>query len=417
MTCPFFEGKSYNIKKKMKNKLFFYPLFVLLCYTVLMSCDNSQNYEGTTPNIDLIDVNPDELTVENSIRYSSFFSGINLIPLETKKECLIGRIDELKIVNDTIYVLDSRIAKSLFLFNIDGQFIRKIGNTGKGPGEYVSPMSFTVDMDNRQIQLLDMKKILFFTLDGEFIREIGLKNKNMALKINYLNDLTYISYNVVQEDESDCMLVAVDKSGKQVKQWIPKHLYSKGFDLPVGSVNQFVSSDSGLRFMRTLMDTIFTISDDHTVSPYIHISSENMVNKNDIKEFNSYLSSPEDMAKITESKKFLGAANYAENMNLIMFNFQDNGFTRTVFYTKKDKKIWFTEKRVIDDLTNVPTYRGFYSTYKDYFVYAMDQSFRQLNQLIDNAKNGMTELSEEDQVKIGNLTDNSNPVVVLYKCR
>jgi hypothetical protein len=70
-------------------------------------------------------------------------STFQIIPLETNENCLISQINKIEIRNNYIYIKDD-LAKSVFIYDIDGKFINKINAVGQGPGEYVSPSYMTV---------------------------------------------------------------------------------------------------------------------------------------------------------------------------------------------------------------------------------------------------------------------------------
>ena len=122
---------------------------LIICALLIISCnikkDKNSEISSTHTNKNFIEINIDRLDTEKKISFSSVFKSYKLIPLETSENCLIGRIDELKVFDDTLYVLDRNIAKALFVFDNKGRFIRKIGRLGKGPGEYIIPRSFTID--------------------------------------------------------------------------------------------------------------------------------------------------------------------------------------------------------------------------------------------------------------------------------
>jgi len=53
-----------------------------------------------------------------SIDLSELIDSTRIIRLETKKECLIGYIDQVKVFRDHIFVIDSYQSKGLFEFDI-----------------------------------------------------------------------------------------------------------------------------------------------------------------------------------------------------------------------------------------------------------------------------------------------------------
>ena len=56
------------------------------------------------------------------IRMSEVFDKSNLIPLETNKESLIGRINQLLVKSDTLFILDAVVTKKLQMFHRTGKY-------------------------------------------------------------------------------------------------------------------------------------------------------------------------------------------------------------------------------------------------------------------------------------------------------
>lgn len=72
---------------------------------------------------------------------------LDLFELERKvvlkisgKESIIGEIREVVLYGDSILIMDSYVAKRVFLFDNDGNYLRMIGAYGEGPGEYRQPV-------------------------------------------------------------------------------------------------------------------------------------------------------------------------------------------------------------------------------------------------------------------------------------
>jgi hypothetical protein len=97
----------------------------------------------------------------------SFVSKITIVPLETNANCLIGQPLALrvKLHQDLIYV---SFLKQLFVFDLNGKFIREIGRRGGGPGEFTEVRDFIFSND-KTIELLNFKKIEQYTLEGKHI--------------------------------------------------------------------------------------------------------------------------------------------------------------------------------------------------------------------------------------------------------
>ena len=108
-----------------------------------------------------------------SLNLSEIVDDIEYIALETKKECLIGEVDAIRIFKDQVFLLAQN---QVFKFNKKGKFISTIGSGGKGPGEFVKPIDIQIDEGTNSIFVLDqtLKKIHEYSTDGEYRKSITL---------------------------------------------------------------------------------------------------------------------------------------------------------------------------------------------------------------------------------------------------
>lgn len=379
-------------------------------------CHVKSKNDNFNLNQNFVDVDIDNLETEKQITFSSIFRDFKIVPLETSDKCLIGNISQIEIFNDTIYVLDSSIAKALFVFDNKGKFIRKIGTVGKGPGEYINPLSFTFDEKNSQIQILDRKKIIKFNNNGELIGEIILNKEDAPKYIACLDGVTYVDHQIFQSRESSHLLSSIDNSGNILNKWLPYQSYVKGFRQPLNTTNHLVKTTQNIKYVKPMLDTIYCIAN-NTINPYFVISSQNKLTASDIREMNNIKDVLKLMDYYWNCKKFLGARDYVENSNLIMFRYQNQGITHSLFYWPEYNKIECTKHPVIDDLTLTTGYRRFYSTYGKYFVSSVDNFGKKLENFIEDLKNNRIKLPEKELSDLKKLTLSSNPVLILYECR
>ena len=109
---------------------------------------------------------------------------------------MIGNINTIQVFDGYIYILDSSKAKSLFVFDLEGRFIRKIGSLGNGPGEYLGLNDFTLDTDNGIIYIGDIKnRVHKYNFDGTLINTITIQapSSNIAF-IQFYNGSLYTSH-------------------------------------------------------------------------------------------------------------------------------------------------------------------------------------------------------------------------------
>jgi len=145
----------------------------IIIYTVLVLviCSCGQITEKKS-NIIVID---NFASAPKTISIDEVVSHIDYIQLETTQESLIGNINKLQIKDSKVYILDARHSLML-VFDMKGKFIRRIGNRGRGPGEYLGILDFALcDSVILMRDGMQMKMILYDTL-GRLIAEKHIPN-------------------------------------------------------------------------------------------------------------------------------------------------------------------------------------------------------------------------------------------------
>ncbi|MEN6456629.1 MAG: 6-bladed beta-propeller [Prolixibacteraceae bacterium] len=139
----------------------------LILAFIFISCGRNETRENTEGNIKIN-------FKENKLIYEDIFENTLFIPLETNTSCLITKIDQMRLFDNKIFILDFNL-NSLLVFNMDGKFLNKIGNVGRGPGEYIRPRYFYINNEGT-VKLFDapMKKLISFDTEGRYIKEIKL---------------------------------------------------------------------------------------------------------------------------------------------------------------------------------------------------------------------------------------------------
>lgn len=115
---------------------------------------------------------------------SDFASEIDYIPLQTLHSSLISNhIGKIVYTDSRIYVLNILDKDEILCFGIDGKFLFKIENSGRGPEEYPNIKDFDVSSDNKTLLILPGKihKLLVYGISDSgftFQRSISLKTPN-----------------------------------------------------------------------------------------------------------------------------------------------------------------------------------------------------------------------------------------------
>lgn len=144
------------------------------------------------------------------------------IPLQTTNECLIGSISDIKIANNKIFVGDIHKSNAIFVFDMNGKFITKVGNKGNAPNQYLNLFGFDIDKE-RQIIVLDdrqKKRLLYYDLDSfefKYAQKIDFDFANFQLlKDENIGFFNYKGF----ENESNrnkSYLLITNSTGKAIK--------------------------------------------------------------------------------------------------------------------------------------------------------------------------------------------------------
>ncbi|MDR1368621.1 MAG: 6-bladed beta-propeller [Dysgonamonadaceae bacterium] len=166
-------------------------------------------------------------------------SVVQIIPLETTGNSLIAKIDKIEIKNNTIYIKDD-LAKSVYVYDINGKYLNKIHAVGQGPGEY-SNLSYMTVTDT-SIVVLDhfMGKHIEYRLpDMKFMREERLFDKIWATEVFALPGTLYY-YNGWSNSQSGKYHLFSRKTGEaDYNKYMPfeKEPLSLGINGPEYAVN------------------------------------------------------------------------------------------------------------------------------------------------------------------------------------
>lgn len=142
---------------------------------------------------------PERLHLANAIDSdeSRDFNGLveveSIIPLETSDTVLLTDIRKIIHSNNLLFILDTDTR--LWLFDMQGNFIRKIGQEGQGPGEYPELADFAIDTQRSEVYINSVLKIVLYDFEGNYKREVNLYNDNLQV-LTYCNDKLYYIFQI-----------------------------------------------------------------------------------------------------------------------------------------------------------------------------------------------------------------------------
>lgn len=242
----------------MKNvKIPFYTkqssVFIEVAFLVLaLNGCNLRQRSGDFPTsyttIDITDIQDNQLIASDIIK------SVKFIPLEFTDECPIASIFKLDFYNDTIFILSG---DGLYSFNAEGKFVRRFGNKGNGPGEYVFPFDFSIDRQNRQLIIYDSNKrqIHVYDFSGEFEKSIQV---GIAWSVEPVGDDLFLSYPMNIFGDEPYSLKVTDENGDTVTTFSNKltfKLSGSPFVIPVNGAMYRFGGD--IHFKQFLSDTLY----------------------------------------------------------------------------------------------------------------------------------------------------------------
>jgi len=220
---------------------------------------------------------------------SDYFSSIELIPLETKSDCLLifpyNPINAKFLLNDDFIFIKE---KALYAFDRRGKYLHQIGQVGQGPGDYIIISDYFFDTDKPSIYINNLSRnILEYDFNGKYIRSFPVPKPDGT----FINYCSYASDNLFvghqpRNGKNKYSFCLFDKNGDTVKCFPNHHFFERiggGTTFGDGALNP-VRVDERIYLKNNISDTIYYL-DNLTLHPaYIFglgqysVSKETLVN-------------------------------------------------------------------------------------------------------------------------------------------
>ncbi len=196
---------------------------------------------------------------KDSFDLESIYRFYTLIPLELNEKSTIGAVDKVVFVDSLVFVMDRFIASGVFVFNVkDGSFVRRIGDVGNGPGEYIELYDFSIDTKRQNIYVLcNRGKVLVYSLNGKYldVKELPFPATNME----YSNDRFYFVTESLDKDN----LYITDMDLSILDSHFPNSEYGENYRW---SLLPFQQLKDGVLYRRFLDYHIYKINKDGEIS-------------------------------------------------------------------------------------------------------------------------------------------------------
>lgn len=295
--------------------------------------------------------------------FANYIKDFTYLELKTNSETYISEICNVQVFKNDFYVLDQK-RSNLYVFDKNGNFMRKIGQRGNGPGEYKDISDFVINTEKETISILSNYSIKIFEYDlkGNFIKDIPFSTF-FPKQMNLINNTYYALY-TDNSNDSFKDLAYVDLSGNIVKEDFayPEDIFDMGFAFTGGI------SKIGDRFLYA-----------QSSSPKIYEIDNNLNHK---AVYNIDLGSKawkeEDKFEIDRFNRELGKLeisflnnNFFINNNALYFNYTEGNKIKKGFYNITTTNLYTTDSFTTDGIERIfNNYVGIDSDDRNIIAYA-----------------------------------------------
>lgn len=383
---------SINIK--------FLLVFILIISVTLTSC-NTVSADKNKNKITYIDINSNTKPVNNLIHSNT---SIELIDLETIKDCYLIKIDKV-FFTDSLFITYDKQQSKIYTFNNKGKYKYSIGKRGVGPDCYRRITDVAFDKTKKQLivlsnndmaifkydisgKLLSRHKLNFFSFQLEYLNQDNL--------IFYCNNNSFDGYN----------LILTDLNGKEFakRSPIPKGMPEQGFSF-IGGISKGVKDV----FYSKIGDPYIYNIHDKTVSPKYKVLLNGQKLAGEDLSYEMYIH------KVFSFDVSFFHNNIKGNDSSIILTYQKSNLLQKAIYKIDDGIVYTIEDYSEDFISNILYKMSSPLGYKNgnYFIsyISSEQATRIINE-IEFEKIPQNLIPQYEKIK--NIKEESNPVLVVY---
>ncbi len=385
-------------KKQIKNSRFTEEQISSL------QLESAKTLKVDTDSVIRVNLNP-FLNVER-FDFGSLVKEVKLIPLETTDESLLDDIYKVVVTDSNIYIQDSFMGGGIVIFTNKGKFIKRIPN-GKGPGELLRLYDIDFDKYNNELVVYQHSFLLYFTPAGQFIRQnrlpFGIFNFTVIPE-GYVFKTLDRQGNYHLGQLQDFTLLVTDKDFKIKSAGIPCTPSNVNY-----GVSNYLYNNNALHVTQRFSDTI-----------YQYISTTDQLKAKYILDFNKkklperYVKGTTEEFEIAtrQNDYYFYLGGYLDTKNHHVF-FLPNLYSKYKLIVYRDKKSGnmrggtfptYDSKEI--PYIGVPDY-----VFNDYFIFIYMPGTN------DQFSPQSSIISDEDKIKVKELAENDNPVLVFYKLK
>ena len=129
------------------------------------------------------------------VSFQELFGELEYVKLETRSECYISHLlRDITVTDDYIFLIEG--GTNFMRFDRNGKFLNRIGDEGRGPGEFLTITAYCINEEAKEVYIRDglTKTITILDFDGKYKRHFRLPQYR-TVDMDLLNDSTLIISN------------------------------------------------------------------------------------------------------------------------------------------------------------------------------------------------------------------------------
>lgn len=227
----------------------------LLCLLVLVSCTKPKQFLGDISYEDIQNCRESKKLIYGD-------GNISIIPLESKRECLTGRVGKIVLTNEYYFIWSNN---SILQFLRNGKFIRAIGNYGRGPQEYLDINDFTINEKEKIVFIADSQNIIQYNFEGDFISKYAV---NLFWKFDVTDEGHYVINPINFFGNEPNKLIIINSSGDTLVKFKNSILYQPKSLSLWPQRKSILKIDKNYIYHQQFCDTIFTVNTNNLTLDY-----------------------------------------------------------------------------------------------------------------------------------------------------